>query len=600
MAARRLLVAAFVTVLLIPVVGWAQSPALPPIMKLAEIQPGMKGIGRTVIQGQKIDEFNIQIIGILQGGGGIINTKHLILYRASGPIIDRMGGTAAGMSGSPLFINGKLIGAHSAGYINMVDKHDIGLATPIEEMLRVLDLAPGSPQGLWPRTFVATRPIVVGDRRIEKVVIASDLTEAEQVERAHLPGVTAFIPASFPKTASGLSPRGRRVVEQALGLREPLAQYGGGPTAFAVEPISGGSSVGILLVRGDLTFGGICTATVRVGDRLLICGHPFESFGDVEYALTASEILTVIRVLERPFKEGNFGEIVGKIDQDRGTAIRGVLGQFPRMFAVRVTVTNQDTGKTVSKGMQVVRRRDIARLFATAEVLTALDLAQDQAVGGGTAKVRITLRGKGLPRDIVRENFFYHSRDMATAAVLDLPDALNFLFHNDLAPVDPIDASIDVTFSNKRVTAAITDAKVEQREVASGETLRVRLTLRPYQDSAQSSRVIDVPIPKNFPRGPAVLVIGSAGGSLPPEVTPEARLGAALAKEPEPVRGTSLNEAIDFVEGFGKNTDILIQVLPFGLPTEGREFTKFDVSASRLIDTNWVIQGSFQVPILIR
>ena len=143
---RRVVVAVvLLAVVLTPLMGWAQSkPALPAIMPLREIKPGMRGIGRTVIQGQKIEEFDIEIIGILQGGGGIIPVHHLILFRASGPMTDRSGGTAAGMSGSPLYINGRLIGALSAGYLYQPGKRDLALGTPIEEMLPVLDLPQGA------------------------------------------------------------------------------------------------------------------------------------------------------------------------------------------------------------------------------------------------------------------------------------------------------------------------------------------------------------------------------------------------------------------------------------------------------------------------
>jgi len=595
--ARSLLVVALLTVLLVPMVDRAQSAeGVPPIVPLAEVKPGMKGIGRTVVRGQRVEEFNFEVIGILQGGGGFINSKHLILFRASGPMIDKIGGTAAGMSGSPLYMNGKLVGALSAGYINVLEKRDLALATPIEEMLPVLDRGAGNSQGHWPRTFHAAAPISIGDRRIDTVVIVADAAQAAQVDRARLPGVSAFVPARFPVTASGLSPRVQRIVEQALGLGEPLQQYAGGLTEFPAEPIVGGSSVGILQVRGDLVFGGICTVTLRVGDRLLICGHPWDDLGDVEYALTASEVITVIRVLERPFKEFNLGEIIGKIDQDRGTAIRGVVGQFPRMFTVRVEVTNQDSGTVVRKGMQVVRRRDLARIFATAMTLTAFDRARDQTAGGGTAKVKITLRGKGLPRDLVRENTFYSSRDVGIAAAGDLPDVLNFLFHNDLGVVEPLDAKIEVTFSSARTTAAITSARVERREVSPGEVLRVQLTLRQYQSTTQDSRVISIPIPRNFPRGPAVLTIGPAGNGDPPD----ARLAAGLTREPDPVRGGNLADAMGLIEDFGKNTDISIQLLPYGLPADGGEFTKFDVSAGRFIQTDWVIQGTYQIPILVK
>jgi len=572
---------------------------IPPIMRLAEVKPGLKGIGRTVVKGQRVEEFNFEVIGILNGGGGFINSKHLILFRASGPMVDQIGGTAAGMSGSPLYSNGKLVGALSAGYINVVGKRDIALATPIEEMLPVLERPAGNPQGRWPRAFTAAAPIRIGNRHIDKIVIATDPAQARRVEHAHIPGMTVFRPASFPATIVGLSPRAQRLVVQALRLQEPFQTYAaGGEAEFPTEPIVGGSSVGVLQVRGDLLFGGICTVTLRVGDRLLICGHPWEDLGDVEYALTSSEVITVIRTIERPFKEANFGEVIGKIDQDRGTAIRGVVSQFPRMFAVRVEVTNQDTGTMVQKGMQVVRRRDLVKAFATAMTLTAFDKARDQTAGGGTATVRITLRGKGLPRELVRENVFYSSRDVGSAAAGDLPDFLNFLFHNDLVAVEPVDARIQVTFSGRRTTAAITNAQVEQREVSPGETLRVQVLLRPYQQGAQVSRVITVPVPKNFPRGPAVLSIGPAGGGS--DFPADAKLMADLVREPDPIRGGTLTDAIEFIEDFGKNTDIQIQLLPYGIPSNGSEFLKFDVSTTRFVSTDWVIQGSSQIPILVK
>ncbi len=588
-----------------PLTTRAAPPGIPPIMPLAEVKPGMRGIGRTVIQGQKIEEFTIDVIGILRGGGGIIPVRHLILFRTSGPVIDRSGGTAAGMSGSPLYINGRLIGALSAGYLFQPEKRDLALATPIEEMLPVLDLPVGGSsraQALppWPRVFVADPPVRIGSRTVSRVVIADTLEAARRIDAAGLPHTTAFVPATFPAMVSGLSPRALRLVEQVLGPAQPLLQYDDSPTSFVAAPITGGSSVGILQVRGDITFGGICTVTLRVGDKLLICGHPWELLGDVEYALTTSDVVTVVRTLERPFKEANLGDLVGKIDQDRGPAIRGILGQMPRMFAVRVEVFDRDTGKRVVKGMQVVRRRDLAKLFTTAMTLTAIDRARDQVLGGGTATVRMTVRARGLPRPLTRENVFYNSRDVALAALLDLPDALNFLFYNDLAAVDPVDVRVEVGLSTRRQTAALVEAQVEQREVSPGDRLRVRLRLRPYQEAEVVSRVVEVAIPRNYPRGPAVLVVTGAGKEIPVEFPLEQRLAQFLLKEPEPSPATTLEEAIQLFEDFGKSTDILMQLIPFGLPPEGREFVKFDVFAGEIVRTDWVIQGQVQIPVLVR
>ena len=592
---------ALLVALLIPYAAWAQPRSdLPPIMPLAEVKPGMRGIGRTVVQGQKIEEFDFEVIGVLSGGGGIIPVRHLILFRAFGPLTDRTGGTAAGMSGSPLYISGKLMGALSAGYLFQPNKRELALATPIEEMLAVLDLPTGAAPTVWPRTFTARPSVNIGARRISRVIIANSEAEAAALERGGAQETAAFIPAAFPAMVSGLSARGVRLLQEVWGSARPLQQYDQSTATFEAAPIVGGSSVGILQVRGDVNFGGMCTVTLRTGDKLLICGHPWDQLGDVEYALTTSNIVTVVRTLQEPFKEGTLGELIGKIDQDRGAGIRGIVGRMPQMFAVRVAVTNLDTGKRLEKGMHVVRRRDLARVFAAAMTLTAVDTARDQVLGGGTAKVKITLRAKGLPRTVTRENIFYSSQDVSTAAVSDVPEALNFLFYNDLVSLEPIDMSVEIGLSSKRMTAAIVDAVAERREVAPGGSLRVRLLLRPYRDEAVASRLIEIPIPLNYPRGPAVLLVGPAARPA----TPPAQLGAGLAQslqdEPAPSSVSTLQEAIDRFEDFGKSTDVRLQLVPFGLPATGGDFVKFDVFAGDMVRTDWVVQGGTEIPIIVR
>jgi hypothetical protein len=591
---------ALLFVLVMPYAAWAQSRSdLPPIMPLADIKPGMRGIGRTVIQGQKIEEFDFEVIGVLSGGGGIIPVRHLILFRAFGPLTDRTGGTAAGMSGSPLYINGKLIGALSAGYLFQPNKRELALATPIEEMLAVLDLPAGASPSAWPRTFTAYPPVDIGARRISRVIIANSEAEAAALESG-TQETAAFVPAAFPAMVSGLSPRAVRLLQQVWGSARPLQQYGQSTATFEAAPITGGSSVGILQVRGDVNYGGMCTVTLRTGDKLLICGHPWDQLGDVEYALTTSNIVTVVRTLQEPFKEGTLGELIGKIDQDRGAGIRGIVGRMPQMFAVRVAVTNLDTGKRIEKGMHIVRRRDLARVFAAAMTLTAVDTARDQVLGGGTAKVKITLRAKGLPRTVTRENIFYSSQDVSTAAVSDVPDALNFLFYNDLVSLEPIDMSVEIGLSSKRMTAAIVDAVAEHREVAPGGSLRVRLMLRPYRDETVASRLIEIPVPWNYPRGPAVLLVGPAARPAAPPAQLGAGLAQSLLDEPAPSSASTLLEAIDRFEDFGKSTDVRIQLVPYGLPATGGDFVKFDVFAGDMVRTDWVVQGGTEIPIIVR
>jgi hypothetical protein len=586
-----------VLILAIPVAGAAQpTPGnTPGIMPLSQVKPGMRGVGKTVISGQKVEEFQFEVMDILQSGGGPISSEKLILFRMYGPMIDRTGGTAAGMSGSPLYINGRLIGAHSAGFTWQTPQRDVALATPIEDMMKVLDLRPRRAAAVEYRT---SRPVTTRGVTFDRVVVAWAPGQARQI-MAQRPETPVATPAVVTY-AIGLSPRAARLFSQTiqpLGLE--ILQGHAGRGDFDATAVVPGSSVGVEEVRGDVEFGGICTVTTRIGDRVLVCGHPWENRGDVEYILTASEILTVVKSLQRSFKVGNIGRVIGIIDQDRGTAIAGRLGTLPRLFNVRVVVTDTDAGTRLALGAQMVRRRDLARAFAPLVALSAVERARNQSGGEGTAIVKLTLRAKGLPSPIVRENMFYSSHDVAIASVLDIIDAMELAFYNDLRRLEPYDLTVEVSLTRRRVTASIVELAVASREVSAGGMLRLRVRLQPYLADTTVTRTIEVPIPPDFPRGPAVVVVRSAGldtQGTPPEVI----LGSLMQSEPVPWGVSALDDALRLFAEFGRNTDLLVRIVPFGLPATQQDFTRFDVQAGQTQRTEWVIQGSERVPIVVR
>ncbi|MDR7543817.1 MAG: hypothetical protein QN120_06180 [Armatimonadota bacterium] len=590
---RTLAVLILTLALTAPVAGQpAQAPA---ILPLERVQPGMRGIGKTVISGQRIDEFGFEVLDILQSGGGSIGADRLVLFRMFGPLPERTGGTAAGMSGSPLYINGRLIGALSAAFTWQSPQRDIALATPIADMLKVLDRRSGAALPV----YRASRPHLIGGRLVERVVVASDLRQARRLQAVGLAGVAVAAPA-VATFSRGLSPRAERVLTEVLKpMGYEILQGHGGRADFAARPVEPGSSVGIQEVRGDVDFGGICTVTARIGNRVLICGHPWENLGDVEYVLAASEVITVVRALPRPFKVGNLGQIIGIVDQDRGAAVAGTLGRLPRLFNVRVVVTDQDTGTRVDLGAQMARRRDMVRLFAPLVALSAIERARNQSGGEGTAITKLTLRARGLPSPIVRENTFYSTRDVATAAVLDVVDAMELAFYNDLKQLEPFDLTVETVITRRRQTASIVDAEVSSREISPGATLGVRVLLRPYLSESTVTRIVEVPVPPDFPRGPAFVIVRSAGIDQP-GVPVESQLGQALSGEPIPWGVDSLETALRLFENFGKNTDIFVRVLPFGLPTTAQDFTRFDVPAGRTVRTDWVIQGAERIPVVVR
>lgn len=587
-------VLALVLVLAVPVVGSAQTT--PPIMRLADVKPGMRGTGKTVVSGQQVDDFQFEVMDILQSGGGPVGVDKLIMFRMFGPLVEKTGGTAAGMSGSPLYINGKLIGALSAAFSWQEPSRDIALATPIENMLKVLDRRPSTSER--PRIYQASRAYLIGGRLIDRVVVAGDPLAARRAGVIPAGNVAVATPAVDVFTR-GLSPRANRLLAELLKpMGYEFLQGSGGRGDFVAQPIVPGSSVGVEQVRGDVEFGGVCTVTTRIGNRVLVCGHPWDNMGDVEYVLTASEILTVVRARPRPFKVGNLGAMIGIINQDRGAAIAGMLGPLPHLFNMRVVVTDQDTGSRYQLGTQMVRRRDMARMFAPLVALSATEQARNQGGGEGTAIVKLTLRARGLPAAIVRENTFYSTRDVATASVLDIVDAMELAFYNDLRKLEPYDLTVETVLTKRRLTASIVDVETDTREVPLGSTLRVRVTLQPYLGERPVTRVIEVPVPRDFPRGPAVVVVRSAGDAS--GAPAEAQLSQALASEPIPWGVDSMETALRLFENFGKNTDILVRIQPFGLPTTPQDFTRFDVQAGRTARTDWVIQGSERIPIVVR
>ncbi|MGQ0550687.1 MAG: SpoIVB peptidase S55 domain-containing protein [Armatimonadota bacterium] len=593
----RLKMLVLVAVLAFPAAGVAQSA--PPIMPLSEVRPGMRGIGKTVVSGQKVEEFQFEVMDILQWGFGPITAEKLIMFRMLGPLTERTGGSAAGMSGSPLYINGKLIGALSASFNWQAPRRDVVLATPIEDMLKVLERrSSGTAEG--PTVYHASRPVDIGGRRYDRIALVASPLAARRLAAQHPEGGLAIATPAVAAFARGFSPRASKLLAAVVEpLGHEILQGHGGRRDFVAQPIVPGSTIGIETVRGDFDFGGICTVAVRVGNRILACGHPWENQGDVEYILTASEVVSVVRSIERPFKMSNLGAMVGVAEQDRGTAVAGTLGPLPRLFNLRVVVTDLDTGTRVQKGAQMVRRRDLARALAPLVALSATELARNQGPGEGTATVKLTLRAKGLAAPIVRENMFFSSRDVATASVLDVVDAMELAFYNDIRKLEPFDLTVETSLTKRRVTASIVDVQVASREVSPGGLLRVRVVLQPYLAERPLTRFIEVPVPADFPRGPAVVVVRSAGVDAP-GVPVEDQLAGLLVAEPVPWGVASLDDALQLFANFGRNTDLAVRIQPFGLPTTATDFTRFDVPAGRSLRTEWVIQGGERIPIVVR
>jgi len=609
------MIAAGMTVALFIVPPLAVLPlgAAPALLPTSAIRVGMTGIGKTVVIGTRIAEFQVRVLGILKNGGP---AGDLILFRASGPAIESVGGLAAGMSGSPIYLGGRLAGAFS--YALQATDPMIGLFTPISDMLK--DLPPRAnacvlcaTAAVWaPRTYAVT-PFRLGGRTIRWITVAGPVRSARPAERPALVAGSAerasrsdtlvAVPAATLLFVSGL---GQIEREALVRFFEPMGVVpieGSAPVNLPASlPLEPGSAISVGLMQGDISAHAMGTLTYRDGNRILAFGHPFMDFGHASYLLTNATIFQTIRGQPRNVKIGAAGAVVGMISEDRPAGIGGAIGVLPRAVGVRIRVTDADTGTSRRFTFQVVATKQVAPVMAMLGAQEAIERALNRS-GEGTAQVRMVLRGRTLPHAVERENLFYSGDGIAQRALAEVPQAMHLLFDNDFTDVSPTDMEMDVRITGQQETAVITDAEMPAAPVAPGDTLHVKVTLRPFRGSPQT-KVVALTVPADFPSGPALLVV-RAGGALP-QLSPLLSIILPAATSQGTTQGTTsprtLPEAIKTFEQGEKNTDVVVELTGGAQrpPSAATSGTSGVVAPPLSTETTpWVLRGRFQAPIMV-
>jgi SpoIVB peptidase S55 len=582
-----------------PYPGRAASTDAPQPLPLARVKAGMTGYGLTVVRGTAIERFDVRILGILKGGP----VSDLILFRGSGPVIRAAGGTASGMSGSPIFIDGRIAGALSYGYHFAGLDADLSLATPIEEMLKLLvPVPPGGENGGTPRVFDAAVPLVTPAGRISRVLLMRSNADAQAYNAHPLPETVAVAPTAVPVFTGGVTAPAMALLARQLGRYNVVPTQGyGGKREFPPPPVEPGSSMGIELASGDIEVGAIGTVTYRRGTKILAFGHPLLNAGPAAMPLTAAWINTVVRSVDFPFKEGSVGAMVGVTTQDRASGMAGELGRFPRMFGVRVRVRDGD-GPVRETAARVVARADLAELLVPVVALSAVQKALDR-VAGGSARVRIALRARGLPREIAREDVAYDAADIATASVLDVPGATQLLFGNFFRTLVPVDMTIDIAVRNEANTALLVAAEPSTKTVTPGQRLQVRVALFPYGGRTARARTVQFTVPRDFPPGPAFLIVGSAGALNDVPLPTDQKFQLLVSQQGVPPNtAESLDDAVDQFEGFGKNTEVAVYLVPSPVlqAVGGNANPGSGASAGTFLSTDAVVLGKFQIPLVVK
>jgi hypothetical protein len=265
---------------------------------------------------------------------------------------------------------------------------------------------------------------------------------------------------------------------------------------------------------------------------------------------------------------------------------------LPHLVAVRTRVNDRDRNRQITMGTRVVNDRQLGPVLALSSAMEAVDRALDR-IGEGTARIRFTLRGRGLDAPIVRENTFYHARDIGSAALLELPEALRLLFANEFVRTGPIDVLVEAEIEQGRQTAVVTDAGVEPRRVRAGGSVAVKITVRPFQ-GAETVHTVDLLVPDGFPVGGATVVIRAGGRPMP-----EQGLTALLATEPVEVPAVSAAAQLAGFADRDRNTDVVVELVPGSARIPDVTGVSPIQTVRIRTATAWVLRGRVQVPVTI-
>jgi len=574
------------------------------ILRLKDVKVGMKGFGKTVVLGRKIETFDVEVLGILANNkvneNVLINGKS-ILVKVSGEVIKRAGGIAAGMSGSPVYIDGKLMGGISSGWI-MTD-HTVGLVTPIEEMLEIWsypDMA-CSDTGVdnLIRRWIPEAPLQLGGNPVSAILEAPfDIAHAIRPAA----GEAVFQQASVDVYIEGLYGRAADVLKSKLQKKNVIiARKGALPgkedldgierqdaTAETFEP---GSALGIQLARGDINMTTLGTVTHRSGPRILALAHPFLKKGAVSFLLTGAYIHHSFSSVQMPFKIGAPTEMLGVITQDREKGLSGEIGRLPEMVPVQIDVFDKNLQINRSINYQIVRDPSVFVMVLESTLIQALEGVIDRA-GPGTALMGVSLdcsNRKGEKYNFRRENMFYSRTDIVQALINEVTSLMDMVTESEHEEVMPTRLLLKIEVETRRRTLSIEKVEIKNSSVSSGGVLDVEVTLRPFREK-KFVRKVKLPIPHDIGRENLTLSVYGLNMKVEDVDVP------ADSRESKTGRDSRSDEALpgDFDAvirswvNSPKNSDILFQ-----LTAEGDETKKLKLNGKdfEIQPTNLVVTG---------
>ena len=528
--------------------------AMPPILPFSEITKDMTGTAYTVVDPDgTIKNFNVRIIGTINNGGK--GTPKFIMARASGDLVNSTGGVLQGMSGSPVYVNGKLIGALSAGFKNL-DPY-IFLITPIEKMLEIWNL----PDSYNPNPYAKKSEDETDENSDEDKISDEDKTEENSVEEnstAEKFSVETEKPVEVEEinkaaiVYNGFESGGLKYLKTLLAEYNfddfSLASSETTPQVKYDAQLSGGSSVGVYLICGDFTLGSTGTVTLVEGQKILGFGHSFSHGGNVNYFMTDAKVIgTVSGSIDGGIKIPNIGSIIGRINQDRESGIGGIIGQFPATVPIGVTINNDNYNALIAYNESLMPKLGAAVAYG------ALNKSVDSNAEG-TVKINFEIKTDAVEGGVMsRENLYYSNEDVGQVAVTELMTALNLISNNTISESNIFGIDVKMDYDRTRKTASLVRAVADKKSVKPGESVTLKVTLQPYRSKEIT---LDVPYKIPITAKEGAFVLDLHGGGLVP-VTQAQQTGIITPSTKTPKQ--LYDEKIKQLLTANKNNEIIIK-----------------------------------------
>ncbi|MCA9427114.1 MAG: hypothetical protein KC994_18685 [Candidatus Omnitrophica bacterium] len=576
----------------------------------SEIKRGMKGYGLTVFQGTQIERFDVEILGVIENE--FTDTDLILAVCSGGPLAKT--GVIAGMSGSPIYIEDKQVGA--LAYAWSFSKDPIAGITPIENMLPILDY-PSTENTNYTADFdsdstireAATVNFSIPGKRLDRVTwdqrfqsfLQKDYSDFMRERAFEIPGspssgdpmpssqkpVSLFdseghpsrqgwVPIATPLMVSGLS---NGVLNQVSGMMAPmglLPMPGGLPSAIDEDlskvKLEPGSGIGVALVGGDLKLAGIGTVSFVDGDHVLGFGHPMFGDGSTDVPMTTAYINTVLPTLSLSTKMGGMIQPVGVLQQDRISGIGGTVGGKARTLPLTIHLNHKAADLDRTFHYDVAYHRFYTPRFALFCALDAIDVFE-RSFRDSTASYHLTLKIKGKDPVTIHDEVSSQGGTALSIGMV-LSSALDLLMRNPYEDVEIESVDLDVDIVDRLRQGSIEWISLSKQQLQPGDTLGLDISVQPWLGKSEVLHE-DIDLPEGIDTGSLLVTVADANKYVTDKIL----------RNPDRFRPRDIDSLLDLVDESYPNNEMYVTVsaLSLGLSEFGKEMPDLPSSILRVM-----------------